>query len=264
MTLGDALMLFALVAAGVGAFTVEVLQRTRGRPRAWLYGWAGWSGVLLVGATYSIWRSGGSLIDAILVGLLVGIAGYPVLRATFWLRHELPEIQRVEAEAETGRRRYKPTDFGGPRQTPMPLASTSDHAHSSHIETPITPQPSDTKLARLSKPDRKLGEGVFDGLIIVSVMLAVAAGSIWMYVGDPRAVRESIGRELEAMGYPVVRITREGSGFDCPHRDDVRYRWRAPGAEGRACADVWATHGEVWVERIWKADGTVTVVQRRN
>ena len=257
-----ALGVIVVMAMGVGCIVLEFRLARQGHPARFLLSWLAWGVTLWLGAWLLIWATGGGIGGGLGWGFLIGLMGYPVVRARFGADDWQAKASQRYAE-ELKRLRYKATDFGGtaaPKKADAvrPGAKTSPAAPAVTM-TPLTPLPAHSVLAQVSADKRPLwARATEQGLLALVIAAGIALLLIFTVINrrdryeprDTAAAEAAVAETLEMNGFAAPRLRRQWLTIHCKY-NSAAYRWSAMGAEGRACACFDDGEITVKVDRSW-------------
>jgi hypothetical protein len=255
----QAIIVMLGVAAAVAAVAFETWLWMRKPAARWPLSYAAWTIVAVLLIAGSSWSdgAGAALFSAVLFGPIL----YPLIVGVAWLRWSGRDYAKDEREAELARLEPHATDFGGmATQKPAADPAAARRASAAALTAAMTVAPARSALGRISSPLRPRWHGPAEMMVVClgSLLLAAAwIGAIFLPsgrgAGSEREAHpadlEAVAATLEMNGYAAPRVQAYGALDSC---SGYVYRWRAIGADGRACvhADGYVSP---WVERRWPA-----------
>lgn len=261
-----ALGIMVVMAMGVGCIVLEARLAERAHPARFFLCWGAWCVVAMAGGSLLIPGAGVAADEALLLGLMVGVIGYP----TLWVQLRVDTWQEQANARWTERARarltYRAKDFGGPAKATVGAAPSGSVvapklAAPTPAPSPLVAQPADSALARAVADTRpRWAREAEQGLAAV---LCVAAVAVWLgfAVFDSRNIRddgapEAVSELLELHGFAAPKLKRQWLTIRCPF-NNTAYRWSAMGARGLACVHRYDGEIRVKIERSW---GTLPTV----
>lgn len=255
-----ALGIIAVTAMGVACVALEIRLAQREHPARFFLCWAAWCAPTTTAGALLIPGAGLAADEALLLGLMAGVIGYPVL----WVRFRLSDWRyggaAREQALERERMTYRATDFGGTAPAPAAAAAglstfAARRPPAPARASPLVAQPADSALARAVADTRpRWARAAEQGLVAVVCVIGIVAWLGYIVADgadfDDRGAPEAVGELLELHGFAAPKIERQWLTIRCRF-DSFAYRWSAMGAEGLACVQKDDGEIRVQIDRSW-------------